>query len=140
MAVLQEMSVAALAAFLEGNVGVLVIDTRPFMTFNSSHVSTAHNVHCPPIVKRRSGGCISLENVIRCPKARGALLEGRYSSVVVYDESSLTIQDIPRDSNAELVIKCLTEHVRVSSLFFLQGRCFNPHTSDVQGQMMLSYS
>ncbi|ELU13834.1 hypothetical protein CAPTEDRAFT_83446, partial [Capitella teleta] len=114
------MSAGTLAACLEGSLGVLVIDARPFIAFNSSHVTSAHNVHCPPILKRRSGGTIPLENVIRCPKARGSLLDGRYTSVVVYDESSASVRDIPRDSNASLVVKCLTEHARASSLYFLQ--------------------
>lgn len=117
----QEMDAGSLAACLEASVGVLVIDARPFIAFNSSHISTAHNVHCPPILKRRSRGTIPLENVIRCPKARTGLLEGRYTSTVVYDEGSSSASDVPRDSNVASVLKCLTEDARVTSLYFLRG-------------------
>ena len=120
--VVDEMAVGTLAACLEASSGVLVIDSRPFMAFNSSHVTSSHNVHCPPIVKRRSGGTIPLANVIRCPKARVALLEGRYTSVVVYDDASPTLHDVTGDSNLSLVIKCLTEDAGVTTLFFLQGK------------------
>lgn len=67
---------------------LLLIDSRPFLAFNAGHISTAHNVHCPPIVRRRCGSIIPLENILRCPDSRERLVTGKYSVVVVYDDST----------------------------------------------------
>lgn len=70
----------------DGRPSVLLIDSRSFLAFNAGHISTAHNVHCPPIVRRRCGSRIPLENILRCPDSRERLVTGKYGAVVVYDD------------------------------------------------------
>ncbi|PVD30606.1 hypothetical protein C0Q70_09879 [Pomacea canaliculata] len=48
----------------------LILDCRPFMAFNKGHIVGAINVHCPPILKRRSGGFVALENIVPCAEKR----------------------------------------------------------------------
>ena len=103
----------------------LVIDCRPFLAFNEGHITTAHNVHCPPIVKRRSGGCISLANVIPCEKARQKLKAGLFSRVVVYDDSTDDLENLAKDSNLFLVLKSLQDDSGISTVHYLQGKNFD---------------
>lgn len=84
------MTVDRMAAHLNGLGGVLVIDSRSFLAFNAGHVRTAHNVHCPTIVRRRCGPRLPLENVVRCPDARDRLRAGNFGAVVVYDHRTST--------------------------------------------------
>ena len=100
----------------------LLIDCRPFLAYNSGHISSAHNIHCPPIVKRRAGGCLPLENIVRCSEARSKLSEGRYKFVVIYDENTHCIDHLPADANMCLVLKSLRDSAARSNIYFLQGK------------------
>ena len=68
----------------------LVIDTRPFLAYNTSHIRTALNAYYPPILlRRRAGGretCPPLEAIVRDAGVCRELRDGRYKNVVVYDE------------------------------------------------------
>ncbi|KAL8621281.1 hypothetical protein ACOMHN_008106 [Nucella lapillus] len=82
-----------LVSLLAGGAGqewgpTLVLDCRPFMVYNRGHVMDAINVHCPSILKRRSGGgVLPLENVVPGRVERERLVKGGYyGSVVVYDQ------------------------------------------------------
>ena len=103
---------------------LLVIDCRPFLVYNLSHITHAHNVHCPPIVKRRSGGSLPLENIIRCSTTRTKLQTGQYTTVVIYDENTESLDQLTADSNMTLVLKSLTEDTELKGVFFLEGKLF----------------
>ncbi len=100
---------------------ILLLDCRSFMDFDSCHIRGAHNVYCPPIVKRRSAGNVTLESVIRCPATRGLLIEGRCDMVVVYDDDSTSLDEVPMDSNTNLVLKTLRDDSPVNAVYFLEG-------------------
>ncbi|KAL5021476.1 hypothetical protein ScPMuIL_000631 [Solemya velum] len=117
-----EMEAARLAHLVLNNCErTLVVDSRPFMTIDVPRVSTACNIHCPPILKRRSGGFIALENVVPCPIRRQRLLNGQYDNVVVYDSSTVRLDESPKDSNLYSVLKSLPQQVPSVNLFFLVG-------------------
>ena len=102
---------------------VLLIDCRSFMDFNHCHIINAHNVHFPPIVKRRSGGSVRLErHVLRCPRTRSRLQAGHFSLVVVYDHNSTSLNDLADDSNMNLVLRCLDSEDRIHNLRYLHGK------------------
>ncbi|CAD5116533.1 DgyrCDS5412 [Dimorphilus gyrociliatus] len=102
--------------------GVLIIDTRPPMIFNASHIKQAHNVHWPPIVKRRSGNHMNLENIIRCPHTRAKLAAGLFHTIVAYDERSISLSSVPKDANLILVLQSLEKQAtKVKNLRFLEG-------------------
>ncbi len=103
---------------------VLLLDCRSFMDYNNCHIQTSHNVHCPSIVKRRSGGVLSLENIIRCGVTRSKLLGGVYGLVVVYDEDKTSVAHLASepDSIISLVLRSLTEHADIKDVHFLEGK------------------
>ena len=118
------MNVSELYTALSGaeSRAVLVVDCRPFLKYNLSHISSAHNIHCPPIVKRRSGGSLPLENIIRCAETRSELLNGGvYSTIVVYDDSTQQLETLTKDSNLALVLKSLTDDTKFRDVYFLSG-------------------
>jgi len=103
---------------------ILVIDCRPFTAFNTGHISGAQNVHCPPIVKRRSGGCIPFANVVRSPDVRSALEQGLYSMIIVYDEKSWSVSQLSPDSDTRLSIDAIKKSNLTSNatLRLLKGK------------------
>lgn len=116
-----ECSELSQALELRGS-SVLLIDCRSFMDFNCCHISNAHNVHFPPIVKRRSGGSVRLErHILRCPRTRARLQAAHYSLVVVYDHNSTSLADLAEDSNMYLVLRCLSSEDRIHNLRYLAG-------------------
>ena len=135
----ENTSFAALSLFVgtldawltEKNMSLLLIDVRSFVSYNSSHINQALNVHCPTIVKRRNlGGTMPLEYVVPCMTQRSRLQAGDISRVVIYDQNSMLPPVInsnvhtsqqSEDSTLVLVLRSLAQIVPVDSLYFLQG-------------------
>lgn len=99
----------------------LVIDCRSFLAFNQSRIVQAINIHCPPILKRRSGGFIALENIVPCETKRTQLLEGIYNTVLVYDECTQDLMKAPSDSNILSVITSVLKQVEKLTVRFIIG-------------------
>lgn len=89
-------------------VPVVVVDCRTFTAFNAAHVDGAVNVHCPPIVRRRAGGRIPAANVVRSAEVLSDLTAGRCRAVVLYDESSQSVDELDAESNARLSLSSLS--------------------------------
>jgi len=107
-----------------GSAAVGVVDCRPFTAFNAAHVDGAVNVHCPPIVRRRAGaGLIPATSVVRSTEALADLTAGRCRAVVVYDERSVSVDELDVDSLARLSLGSLAAVVASSTpLYLLRGR------------------
>ena len=115
--------VAAARDFVEGaTVSALVLDCRPFMAFNSKHITDAVNVYCPPILKRRSNGFVSLENIVTCEKKRKLLQGGHYSTVIAYDDDTSDMTMSAKDSNLYSVLKSLRQQVDLNQVEFIIGK------------------
>ena len=106
---------------------IILLDCRAFISFNEGHIKESQSVICPSIVKRRSGGNIPLDNIIRCAKSKAALLDGKIRTVVAYDDAAHNISTIERDCNLYLVLKCLCEDlsIRGVDVRFLEGKYEN---------------
>nr|XP_002742360.2 PREDICTED: dual specificity protein phosphatase 1-B-like [Saccoglossus kowalevskii] len=103
---------------------ILLLDCRPFLAYNSHHIAKSQNIHCPTILKRRSKGTVSLENIVTCEESRTKLLNGVYKSVVAYDQHTSTCEydHIPKDCDMELILHSLLQDPLVSAdLYFLRG-------------------
>ena len=100
----------------------IIIDCRPFMAVSNGIIRGANEVHCPPIVKRRSGGNIPLENIVRDAATRQLLLQKKYSRIVVYDENTKRLDELSKDSNMYLVIKTLYEERGIDQIYYLVGK------------------
>ena len=109
---------------------LLVVDCRPFTAFNAARINGAVNVYCPPIVRRRAGGRIPVVNVVRSAEALADVTAGRCRAVVVYDESSSSVDELDPESNARLSLSSLSAVVAPStSLYLLKGISLSPPLS-----------
>ncbi|KAJ7987924.1 hypothetical protein DPEC_G00318290 [Dallia pectoralis] len=88
-----------LVALLEGGLdSVLLIDSRPFIEYNSSHILEAVNVNCSKLMKRRlQQDKIQINELLQhSTKKKLELMEGQ--EVVVYDQSSLDPMTLPSEA------------------------------------------
>ena len=99
----------------------LILDCRPFMAFNEKHIKSSSNVHCPPILKRRSNGFVCLENIVPCERQRKCLLEGHFCNVIVCDSNTVDLTSPSKDSNLNSVIKSLRQQVEINMVMFIIG-------------------
>lgn len=104
---------------------LLIIDCRSFMSFNRGRIVQSINIHCPPILKRRSGGFISLENIVPCERRRRELQTGILTDVLIYDDNTVHLSQAPKDSNLLSVVKSLLKQVVGVTIRFIIGRSFD---------------
>lgn len=99
---------------------VLVIDCRPFTSFNTDHISTSSNIYCPPIIKRRLAKRTEakIENMLNC-ETKKKLRNGVYRSLVVYDEDT---QSVSEDTDLHFICRNLYKFVCSKNCFCLQGK------------------
>jgi len=109
-------------AFIEAPNSTLLLDCRPFIAFNENHIVNALNVYCPPILKRRSNGFVSLENIVTCEHRRRQLRDGHYSRVVCYDTDTEDLAQSGKDSNLYAVLKSLRQQVDIGQISFITGK------------------
>lgn len=89
----------------------LILDSRSFMSYNENHIVHSENVHCPPIVKRRSGGFVALENIVPCEVKRKQLESGVFRKIIVYDGDTCDLTSASKDSNLYSVLKSLRQQL-----------------------------
>ncbi|KAM9846159.1 dual specificity protein phosphatase 16 [Aulostomus maculatus] len=79
----------ALVALLEGGLDrVLLIDSRPFVDYNASHILEAVNVNCSKLMKRRlQQDKVQIAELLQHSAKKKLELQGD-QEVVVYDQSS----------------------------------------------------
>ncbi|XP_038070795.1 dual specificity protein phosphatase 4-like [Patiria miniata] len=105
---------------------VLLVDSRPFMQFNDNHISGAHNIHCPRLLRRRSKGALAMDYIVTCPETRAEFLAGLFSAVVVYDQGTGEIGESTIRDNSDLVLvlesllQAPVSHL-TTEITFLQG-------------------
>lgn len=117
------ISVQSVADCLQSGAGTtLLLDCRPFIAYNDNHILDATNVYCPPILKRRSNGFVSLENLVTCERKRKMLKEGHYKSVIVYDVDTTDLAKSAKDSNLYPVLKSLRQQVDLDHVNFIIGK------------------
>jgi len=100
----------------------LLLDVRPFIAYNNSHLLDAQNVNCPPILKRRSNGFINLENIVTCERRRRLLVNSQYQRVIVYDADTSDLTQSAKDSNLYPVLKSLRQQVDIEKVYFITGK------------------
>lgn len=66
---------------------LLIVDSRPYISYNEEHITGACNMYCPPILKRRfaNGGQVHLESMLGV-ETKNRLIAGQFSTIVVYDQ------------------------------------------------------
>lgn len=107
---------------------VLLLDCRSFLSYNLSHITSAHNVHCPPIVRRRAGKSLPIGNVLKCSRARAQLECSAIKSIVMYDEDSTDIASPSDESILPLVLNTLSAYKDDCKIQFLSGKILDSST------------
>ncbi|KAK7896745.1 hypothetical protein WMY93_022070 [Mugilogobius chulae] len=89
----------ALVALLEGGLDrVLLIDSRPFVDYNASHILEAVNVNCSKLMKRRlQQDKVQIAELLQHSAKKKLELRGN-QEVVVYDQSSSDLAALSSDS------------------------------------------
>ncbi|XP_034382462.1 dual specificity protein phosphatase 16 [Cyclopterus lumpus] len=87
--VVRPVGAEALVVLLEGGLDrVVLIDSRPFVDFNTSHILEAVNVNCSKLMKRRlQQDKVQIQELLQHSSKKKLELQGD-QEVVVYDQSS----------------------------------------------------
>ncbi|XP_026579450.1 dual specificity protein phosphatase 8-like, partial [Pseudonaja textilis] len=94
-----------LASLLKsGTEGMLVIDSRSFVEYNSWHVLNSVNICCSKLVKRRlQQDKVSITELIQ-PASSIKVEAEKHQDVVVYDQSTRDINGLATDSFLSILL------------------------------------
>ncbi|KAM3609305.1 uncharacterized protein V6R79_012798 [Siganus canaliculatus] len=99
------MDIKRLASLIQRGTGrLLVIDSRTFSEYNTSHVQGAVNVCCSKLVKRRlQQDKVSVTELLQ-PNGKVKVELGRKQEVVVYDQSSKEAGHLSKDGFVHILM------------------------------------
>lgn len=100
----------------------LILDCRPFLAYNESHILNSINIHCPPILRRRKNGHLPLRTIIPDVLTRERLSSKYFHTVILYDEFAFNDNDKSDDSMINLVAKCLQQEADLKNVYVLDGK------------------
>jgi len=101
--------------------GALILDCRSFLAYNFKHIYGAINVNCTTSMakKRLQQGKISLVDLVTSEQGKERLRNGQWAKVIVYDESSSELENIPSSHPIKLVLSSLVDNGKEA--FLLKG-------------------
>ena len=104
------------------NTNVILVDCRSFMAFNKKHISGALNVNCtnPCFRRRLEKGKTTVGDLITSEEGKSLFRNRTGKEVVVYDEDSQEIENLPANHPTVLVLKSLKKEGTRASL--LKGK------------------
>ncbi|XP_046567736.1 dual specificity protein phosphatase 10-like [Haliotis rubra] len=100
---------------------VLVLDCRPFLAFNLSHIHGAVNISCSDRFskKRLQQGKISVSDLVTTKEGKDIINKKLPKEVVLYDEQTNDLRDITTDNALHYVLSSL--HREGRETFVLKG-------------------
>ncbi|XP_056373884.1 dual specificity protein phosphatase 16 [Hyla sarda] len=127
----QSLSVDRLVAWMEGgSEKLLLIDSRPFVDYNSAHILDAININCSKLMKRRlQQDKVQITELIQHSAKQKVELECEVQQVVVYDQSSADVSSLPADCFLSVLLGKLEKffrHVHLLSGGFYQFSSYFP--------------
>jgi hypothetical protein len=104
----------------------LLLDCRPFIAYNVSHIKGAINVNCCDRFnrKRLQQGKASLADLATTKEGKEMLKKRNWKEIIVYDDSSDDLTSLPSSHTLFLVIKSLVEDLRSPVMLVGGIRCF----------------
>ncbi|XP_076367825.1 dual specificity protein phosphatase 1-like [Tachypleus tridentatus] len=108
----------------ENSLPFLLLDCRPFLSYTECHIIKAVNVHCPALLRRRSGGRLPIRTIIPNSEIREKVLRGEYSRVILYSEHGQETYlwgNSPEEAIVNSVARCLSYEGGVKRLYYLSG-------------------
>jgi len=111
----------------------LLLDCRPFIAYNVSHIKGAINVNCCDRFnrKRLQQGKASLADLATTKEGKEMLKKRNWKEVVVYDDSSEDLSSLPFSHTLFLVINSLVEDLRQPIMLIGGLRCFQTTQSSL---------
>lgn len=108
------------------NKPLLLLDCRPFIAYNVCHVRGAINVNCCDRFnrKRLQQGKASLADLATTKEGKELLKKRNWKEVVVYDDCSEELANLPSSHTLFLVIASLVEDLRQPVMLVGGLRCF----------------
>merc|ERR1712117_278770 len=97
-----------------GRQSFLLLDCRPFIAYNVSHIKGAINVNCCDRFnrKRLQQGKATLADLATTKEGRDLLKKRTWKEVVVYDDCSDSLEELPASHTLFLVMNALVEDNR----------------------------
>ncbi|KAG8438740.1 hypothetical protein GDO86_005074 [Hymenochirus boettgeri] len=88
-----------LVTWMEGGTEkVLLIDSRPFVEYNTAHILEAININCSKLMKRRlQQDKVQILELIQHSAKRKVELDISAQQVIVYDQSSVDVSTLPAE-------------------------------------------
>ncbi|XP_068133405.1 dual specificity protein phosphatase 16 [Hyperolius riggenbachi] len=110
-----------LVTWMEGGTEkVLLIDSRPFVDYNTSHILDAININCSKLMKRRlQQDKVQVAELIHHSAKQKVELECQTQQVVIYDQSSIDVTSLPADCFLSVLLRKLEK--LFSNLHLLSG-------------------
>ena len=104
----------------------LLLDCRPFIAYNVSHIRGAINVNCCDRFnrKRLQQGKASLADLATTKEGKEQLKKRNWKEVIVYDDASSDLTSLPSSHTLFLVINSLVEDLRQPLMLVGGLRCF----------------
>ena len=96
------------------NDGFLLVDCRPFIQYNVNHIRGAINVNCCDRFnrKRLQQGKATLADLATTKEGKDLLKKRTWKEVIVYDDCSDSLEDLPASHTLFLVMNALVEDNR----------------------------
>lgn len=90
---------------------VVIVDCRPFMAYNASHIRGAINVNCSDRWnrKRLQTGRVSLADLATSPEGKELLRRRSVKEVIVYDDGAVDCERLPPSSTLYIVLSALLD-------------------------------
>lgn len=116
--------VAQAARHRNGN--ILIVDCRPFLSYNAWHIKTSINIYYNHIMSRRkNSNKISVYDFVQCSRKRDKLLNDHYNSIVFYDQSNNDIDSIPTEDALYHVFELFVKEHIGREFYVMKGKIFH---------------
>jgi len=111
----------------------LLLDCRPFIAYNVSHIKGAINVNCCDRFnrKRLQQGKASLADLATTKEGKETLKKRNWKEIIVYDDCSEDLSCLPDSHTLFLVIKSLVDDLRKPIMLTGGIRCFQTTQSSL---------
>ncbi|XP_076305730.1 dual specificity protein phosphatase 10-like isoform X1 [Tachypleus tridentatus] len=90
----------------------IILDCRPFLSYNKNHISGAINLNCSDRINQRrlQQGRVALWDLVSSREGKELLRRNMNNEVVVYDDSTTDIEKLPVFHPLTLVLNILCEN------------------------------
>lgn len=117
------MQTQELASRMHKSRTVLVLDCRPFVSYNIAHIQGAINVNCSDRFNRRrlQQGKASIVDLVSSKEGKDMFKKRSSKEIVIYDDHTKDAQSLCQDSSMYMVLSSLLREGK--DAYILKGLC-----------------